>query len=57
MTTIALRKTQINPPKINQSRVKRDWMDATYNKHAYQAATGLNFALIYEEIDRLSNTP
>lgn len=36
MTTIALRKTQINPPKINQSRVKRDWMDATYNKHAYQ---------------------
>lgn len=24
---------------------------------AYQAATGLNFALIYEEIDRLSNTP
>ena len=36
MTTIELRKTQINPPKIKQSRGKRDWMDATYNKHAYQ---------------------
>lgn len=23
-------------PKVLQSRVKRDWMDETYNKHAYQ---------------------
>lgn len=36
MTIITLRKTQTNPPKIKQSRIKRDWMDATYNKHAYQ---------------------
>ena len=25
-----------NPPEIRQSRIKRDWMDATYKKHAYQ---------------------
>lgn len=36
MTKITLKKTHQNPPRIQQSRIKRDWMDATYNKHAYQ---------------------
>jgi hypothetical protein len=36
MTLITLTKTHQNPPPVKQSRVKRDWMDATYNKHAYQ---------------------
>lgn len=36
MTKLFLKKTHQNSPVIQQSRVKRDWMDATYNKHAYQ---------------------
>ena len=36
MTKITLTKTHQNPPKIQQSRLKRDWMDDTYNKHAYK---------------------
>jgi hypothetical protein len=36
MTKLTLVKTTQNPPKIKQSRFNRDWMDATYNKHAYQ---------------------
>lgn len=36
MTKITLTKTNQNPPKIEQSRLKRDWMDNTYNKHAYK---------------------
>lgn len=36
MTIVTLTKTHQNPPPIKQSRIKRDWMDATYNKHAYQ---------------------
>lgn len=36
MTTIVLRKTRSDSPVLRQSRVKRDWMDATHNKHAYQ---------------------
>jgi len=36
MTKISLIKTHPNPPLIKQSRIKRDWMDQTYNKHAYQ---------------------
>jgi hypothetical protein len=36
MTKITLTKTHQNPPKIQQSRLKRDWMDETYNKHAYK---------------------
>lgn len=36
MTKIILTKTHQNPPKIVQSRLKRDWMDQTYKKHAYQ---------------------
>ena len=36
MTIITLTKTHQNPPQIVQSRIKRDWMDNTYKKHAYQ---------------------
>jgi hypothetical protein len=36
MTKLTLVKTTQNPPEIKQSRFSRDWMDATYNKHAYQ---------------------
>jgi len=36
MTKLTLVKTTQNPPEIKQSRFNRDWMDATYNKHAYQ---------------------
>lgn len=36
MTKVFLKKTHPNAPLIQQSRVKRDWMDETYNKHAYQ---------------------
>ena len=32
---MVLKKTTQNPPIIQQSRLKRDWMDATYKKHAY----------------------
>lgn len=31
-----LKKTTQNPPPVQQSRLKRDWMDKTYKKHAYQ---------------------
>lgn len=36
MPKVTLTKTHQNPPEIVQSRVKRDWMDNTYKKHAYQ---------------------
>lgn len=36
MTKVTLTKTHQNPPQIVQSRLKRDWMDNTYKKHAYQ---------------------
>jgi hypothetical protein len=36
MTLFTLTRTHQNPPEIKQSRIKRDWMDNTYNKHAYQ---------------------
>ena len=36
MTKITLTKTHQNPPDIKQSRLKRDWMDETYKKHAYK---------------------
>jgi hypothetical protein len=36
MTKVTLTKTHQNPPEIVQSRLKRDWMDNTYKKHAYQ---------------------
>lgn len=36
MTNFRLLKTHSSPPKIAQSGVKRNWMDATYARHAYQ---------------------
>jgi len=36
MTKLILTKTREHTTEIKQSRIKRDWMDNTYNKHAYQ---------------------
>lgn len=33
---ITVRRSHPKSPEIRQSRLKRDWMDGTYNKHAYQ---------------------
>jgi len=33
---VVLTKTHQNPPTIRQASVRRDWMDDTYNKHAYK---------------------
>ena len=33
---VTLTRTHQNPPEIRQSQVRRDWMDDTYNKHAYK---------------------
>jgi hypothetical protein len=36
MTKLRLLATSQNPPVVTQARVKREWMDNTYAKHAYQ---------------------
>ena len=36
MTEMTLTRTHQLSPEIKQSRLKRDWMDDTYNKHAYR---------------------
>ena len=36
MTIVTLTKTHQSPPVIKQSQIRRDWMDETYKKHAYQ---------------------
>jgi len=36
MTKVTLSRMHNNSVQIKQSRLKRDWMDKTYNKHAYQ---------------------
>ena len=36
MTKIGLCPSAKFPPAIKQSQIKRDWMDETYKKHAYQ---------------------
>jgi hypothetical protein len=36
MTKVVLTKNHQSAPKIQQSRLKRDWMDETHKKHAYQ---------------------
>ena len=46
MSKFTLLKTSQNPPVVSQSRVKRDWMDATYNKHAYQCLP-MTYANVY----------
>lgn len=54
MTHVRFVATTQNPVKVNQSRVRRDWMDETYKKHAYQClpmtvANVLGWELILEE--------
>jgi len=46
MSKIQLLKTQTTTPKIVQSRLKREWMDNTYNKHAYQCLP-MTYANVY----------
>ena len=46
MTKINFVRTHQTPPKITQSRMQRDWMEATYNKHAYQCLP-MTFANVY----------
>ena len=36
MAKLIFKQMHTNPPVIQQSRLKRDWMDETYKKHAYQ---------------------
>ena len=36
MTNVRFMKGTQSPPEIRQSGVRRDWMDETYKKHAYQ---------------------
>lgn len=36
MTKVVLTRNHQSAPKIQQSRLKRDWMDETHKKHAYQ---------------------
>jgi hypothetical protein len=33
---VQLVRTHQNPPKIRRADIRRDWMDDTYNKHAYR---------------------
>lgn len=54
MTKVKLTRNHQSAPKILQSRIKRDWMDETYNKHAYQCmpmtvANVLGWELLLEE--------
>ena len=46
MTKLTLTKTYQTPPEIRQSRIKREWMDNTYNKHAYQCLP-MTYANVY----------
>lgn len=46
MTKVNFVRTHQSPPKIEQSRIQRDWMDETYNKHAYQCLP-VTFANVY----------
>lgn len=46
MPKFSLLKTTQNPPEIRQSRIKREWMDNTYNKHAYQCLP-MTYANVY----------
>lgn len=36
MTVVKISKARTNPPEIRQGDIRRDWMDETYKKHAYQ---------------------
>ena len=46
MTKVTLTKTTQDAPEIRQSRIKREWMDNTYNKHAYQCLP-MTYANVY----------
>lgn len=46
MPKYTLSRTSQNPPEIRQSRIKREWMDNTYNKHAYQCLP-MTYANVY----------
>lgn len=46
MPKLNLLKTQDTPPKVAQSRIRREWMDNTYNKHAYQCLP-MTYANVY----------
>lgn len=46
MPKFHLKKTYQTPPEIRQSRIKREWMDNTYNKHAYQCLP-MTYANVY----------
>lgn len=46
MTKVTLTKTHQLAPDVRQSRIQRDWMDATYKKHAYQCLP-MTFANVY----------
>lgn len=46
MTKVTLTKTTQDAPEIRQSRIKREWMDSTYNKHAYQCLP-MTYANVY----------
>ena len=46
MPKFRLKKTYQTPPEIRQSRIKRECMDGTYNKHAYQCLP-MTYANVY----------
>jgi hypothetical protein len=46
MTKVTLTKTTQDAPEIRQSRIKREWMDNTHNKHAYQCLP-MTYANVY----------
>ena len=46
MPKFTLTRTTQNPPDIKQSRIKREWMDNTHNKHAYQCLP-MTYANVY----------
>lgn len=46
MSKLTMLTTTQNPPAVAQSRIKRDWMDETYNKHAYQCLP-MTYANVY----------
>lgn len=51
---VRLTRNHQTAPRIEQSRIKRDWMDDTHNKHAYQclpmtAANVMGWELVLEE--------
>jgi hypothetical protein len=46
MPRLTIKRSSNELPIVKQSRIKRDWMDATYNKHAYQCLP-MTYANVY----------